>query len=289
MTQSWAPHTGGWRLHLVHETGFNYDGEARASYNEARLSPTTTSAQSVLSAELRVKPAAGRSSYRDYWGNRVIAFQLDEPHTSLEVTAEATVETSTAPGPRGVLTIADLHLPGVTDLMDELLSTTFQSEVDAEVTDAVRTACAGLDVHQAAECVSDQVRSMLTYVPGVTGVHTTAREALSVGQGVCQDFTHLALGLLRGVGIPARYVSGYLHPDPDAAPGETGRGESHAWVEYFAGEWNSIDPTSGAPVGPRHVVVARGRDYSDAAPLKGIYHGAPSTSLGVTVTITRLA
>ena len=173
--------------------------------------------------------------------------------------------------------------------MDELLASTAQSRVDNSVIEDLRGRSVGADTHETAQLALEWVRSSLTYVPGVTGVHTTASEALSVGQGVCQDFTHLCLAILRGLDIPARYVSGYLHPDPDAEPGHTGRGESHAWVEYFAGEWNAIDPTSGLPVGPRHVVIARGRDYSDAAPLKGIYHGAPSTSLGVTVNITRLA
>ena len=103
MTQTWTPHSGGWRLHVVHETGFAYDGLARASHNEARLTPAALPTQSVLTTELRVKPTAGRSSYRDYWGNRVVAFQLDEPHASLEVTCESTVETSAAQAPFGVL------------------------------------------------------------------------------------------------------------------------------------------------------------------------------------------
>jgi transglutaminase-like putative cysteine protease len=95
--------------------------------------------------------------------------------------------------------------------------------------------------------------------------------------------------LLRGVGIPARYVSGYLHPRADAQIGETVEGQSHAWVEWWCGGWEGYDPTNGAATGPRHVVVARGRDYADVPPLKGIYHGAPSSYLGVTVEVTRLA
>jgi transglutaminase-like putative cysteine protease len=99
----------------------------------------------------------------------------------------------------------------------------------------------------------------------------------------------LTVALLREAGLPARYVSGYLHADPSAEPGQTVVGESHAWVEYWAGSWLPCDPTSGAPVRERHVVVARGRDYTDIPPLKGIYHGAPTSSLDVTVEVTRLA
>jgi transglutaminase-like putative cysteine protease len=100
---------------------------------------------------------------------------------------------------------------------------------------------------------------------------------------------HVTVALLRAAGLPARYVSGYLHADPSAEPGQTAVGESHAWVEYWTGSWRPIDPTSGAPVRERHVVVARGRDYSDIPPHKGIYHGAPASALAVTVEVTRLA
>ncbi len=288
MTQTWTPHSGGWRLHVVHETGFAYDGLARASHNEARLTPAALPTQSVLTTELRVKPTAGRSSYRDYWGNRVVAFQLDEPHASLEVTCESTVETSAAQAPFGVLSRSELSSGPVADLMDELLAATPPTRLDGELIASVAEATRDLDPHEAAAQVSEIVRSLLTYVSGATSVQTTATEAIAVGKGVCQDFTHVGLGLLRGIGIPARYVSGYLYPKDGVDPGETTEGESHAWIDYFAGEWNALDPTSGAEVGPRHVVVARGRDYNDAAPLKGIYHGAPVGSLGVTVAMTRL-
>jgi len=279
---------GGWRLHIVHETGFAYDGEARASYNEARLTPLMLPTQSVLAADLRVRPSAARWGYADYWGNDVITFQLDEPHHDLKVTAESTVETSTAPRPRGALSRADLAGQDIIDQMDELLAWTPRTAVPSAALEELGSLTSALDPHDAATVVGEHVRSKLTYTPGATGVQTSALEALEVGHGVCQDFTHLALGLLRGIGIPARYVSGYLHPDEAAEPGETGVGESHAWFEYFAGAWNPIDPTNGSPVGPRHVVVARGRDYVDAAPLTGIYHGAPASALGVSVTITRI-
>ena len=118
---------------------------------------------------------------------------------------------------------------------------------------------------------------------------TTAADALQIGSGVCQDFTHVALGLLRAQGIPARYVSGYLHPSSKAEPGEVLAGQSHAWVEAWVGDWLPFDATNGSPVGERHVIVGRARDYSDLAPLNGIFHGGPAKTLGVTVELTRLA
>ena len=110
-----------------------------------------------------------------------------------------------------------------------------------------------------------------------------------MGEGVCQDMAHLTVSLLREVGLPARYVSGYVHPMAAAGPGDEMEGESHAWVEYWVGQWVGCDPTNLAQVGERHVVVAAGRDYGDVPPLKGIYRGAPNSRMQVTVTVTRLA
>jgi len=124
---------------------------------------------------------------------------------------------------------------------------------------------------------------------GVTGVHTTAAEAWEHRKGVCQDITHLAIGALRSAGIPARYVSGYLHPVPDAAIGQTVTGESHAWVEWFCGSWHGFDPTNSIEIGDRHVTVGRGRDYNDVAPLRGVYAGPYGSKLFVRVEITREA
>ena len=129
----------------------------------------------------------------------------------------------------------------------------------------------------------------MEYVPGSTGVHTGAQEAWALRKGVCQDIAHLTVGRLRSVGIPARYVSGYLYPKDDGAVGDTVAGRSHTWFEWWSGDWVAFDPTNGVPAGQAHVIVARGRDYTDVTPLKGVYHGAPSTGLGVTVEITRLA
>jgi transglutaminase-like putative cysteine protease len=131
------------------------------------------------------------------------------------------------------------------------------------------------------------VRERLSYTPGVTDVSTTAGEAWASGHGVCQDFTHATMSLLRAAGIPARYVSGYLHTE-EPTPGRTVTGESHAWVEYWDATWHAVDPTNDRSVGGAHVVVARGRDYADVPPLKGIYAGGQSEDLGVTVEITQV-
>ena len=113
----------------------------------------------------------------------------------------------------------------------------------------------------------------LRYRRGSTTVNSTAAEVWELGTGVCQDYTHVALGALRSIGLPARYVSGYLHPGADAAGGATVTGESHSWVEWWCGTWVSYDPTQGQRLTDRYVRVGQGRDYGDVAPLRGTYSG----------------
>lgn len=145
----------------------------------------------------------------------------------------------------------------------------------------------GLDLHESVEAISAYVRERVRYVPGATTVQATAEESWARGEGVCQDIAHITIGLLRQVGVPARYVSGYLYPSAAHAVGESVAGQSHAWLEYFAGEWTGSDPTNGTRETERHIIVARGRDYDDVAPLKGIYEGPAATGLGVVVEMTR--
>jgi transglutaminase-like putative cysteine protease len=120
-------------------------------------------------------------------------------------------------------------------------------------------------------------------------VHSSGLDALREGKGVCQDFAHLSLILLRAMGIPARYVSGYLHPKADATIGETVQGESHAWIQAWTGSWWHYDPTNDAEINEQYISVGYGRSYADVTPLKGIYLGQGSSDLDVVVEMTRLA
>ena len=281
----------GWRLQVVHTTRVSYSAPVRASFNEARMTPLTIPAQVTLESRVTAGPGVPVWSYCDYWGTFVSVFDITDPHETLVVRAQATVETGQgladeAP-PR--LPWAQLRAQTASGRLLEFLMptplTTVTPDVAAAVVDDVRDA----DPAEAATEIAARVRSQVSYMAGATGVRTNAQEAWDQGQGVCQDMAHLTVALLREAGLPARYVSGYLHADPSAEPGQTAVGESHAWVEYWAGSWLPCDPTSGAPVRERHIVVARGRDYLDIPPLKGIYHGAPTSALDVTVEVTRLA
>jgi transglutaminase-like putative cysteine protease len=285
----------GWRLRIVHRTQVRYQGPVRASYNEARMTPRVLPRQSVLDADVRADIPVPIWTYSDYWGTEVSSFDIQALHEELEIVARSTVETRPAAEPTRPLSWAALRervvdgVHGADGALQELLTPTARTAVTAELAETARRRTAGADPLEAAGELISWVNQRVAYVPGATEVQTGAQEAWDMRQGVCQDMAHLAVALLREVGLPARYVSGYLHPMAAAEPGDEMEGESHAWVEYWDGEWIACDPTNLAQVGERHVVVATGRDYGDVPPLKGIYRGAPNSSMQVAVTVTRLA
>lgn len=274
-----------WRLKVRHSSGFRYSAPVRASYNEARITPLSTPQQSTIQAEVLVEPRASTYLYWDYWGTLVHAFELHDAHEELTVIGTATVETATAPPFTGDASWAEVT--EAADRFAELLAPSAHIPVDESVTSWAAQAGAASPA-ETLHSVVELVRDRLAYVPGATGVSTSAVEAFQQCEGVCQDFAHLAIGALRSLGVPARYVSGYLHPDPDAAVGATVVGQSHAWVEAWLGEWVPIDPTNGSTPEDHHVVVARGRDYADVSPLRGIFSGGRAERLAVSVELTRV-
>jgi transglutaminase-like putative cysteine protease len=280
-----------WRLRIVHKSGFDYAGPVSSSYNEARMWPRNETRQAVLDARVEVWPPARTYRYEDYWGTVVTAFDVHAKHEALTVTATSTVETL----PAGDLvgdgaSWDDIAVPESVDRWYELLlptqRTTLNDELTAIVAD-IRAAHA--TPHTAALAVCEFVRGEVTYQTGATGVQSDALHAWAQRKGVCQDISHLTVGMLRSMGLPARYVSGYLHPTPDAAIGAPFTGESHAWVEWWDGGWTGFDPTNSVEIGPRHVTIGRGRDYGDVPPFKGLFSGPRSEGHTVTVEVTRLA
>jgi len=279
----------GWRLKITHRTHVRYEGGARASYNEARMRPPSLPRQTTLEARLTTDSHAPIWSYRDYWGTLVSAFDIQAPHEELVVTASATVETSPPRIPAPPLPWKELLARSCDGRLLEYLMPTERTTVSADLAAIARERAVGADPLEAAGEIAGFVRDRVAYVPGATGVQTGAQEAWDQGKGVCQDIAHLTVALLREVGVPARYVSGYLYPKSGAEAGDEVVGQSHAWVEYWTGEWAASDPTNRVIVGEQHVVVAVGRDYADVPPLKGIYHGAPSSTMAVSVQLARLA
>ncbi len=276
------------RLRIVHRSGLRYRAPVAASYNRARMTPVTTLRQNVLDATVRIDPVTWTHAYQDYWGTRVTGFEVLVPHQELTVISRSTVEVGPGLDLDGLAGWDDLRRESVVDEFTEYLTQTVRTNPAPEVVGLAREAAAGLAPDAAARAVCEALRNRIDYRPGVTGVSTGAGEVWAARQGVCQDFAHVTLGALRALGIPARYVSGYLHPLATAEVGEAVEGQSHAWIEWWAGEWTGFDPTSLTVTGQDHVVVARARDYVDVSPLEGVYAGTSGSQLLVSVEVTRI-
>ncbi|MBZ5740277.1 transglutaminase family protein [Nocardioides mangrovi] len=277
------------QLRVVHRTTFEYDGKAVASYNQARLTPQTTPEQIVSHSRVEVSPAPWIYEYRDYFGTAVTAFEVLEPHDSMTVTATATVHTNRPPAGMPTISWEELADPDVMDRWTEYLALAPMTEPGEDF--AARVKQIGADASlpgDAARAICELVQREVEYRVGATDVHSRAADVWEQRAGVCQDMAHLAIGGMRQLGIPARYVSGYFHPRARPEIGETVPGESHAWVEWWDHGWHAFDPTNDTEPGDRYVVVATGRDYDDVKPLSGIYSGAATSAMDVEVTVTRL-
>lgn len=277
-----------WRLAVVHETTYDYESAVVASFNEVRMTPTSGPGQLLVHHRTMVNPYVALFTYRDYWGTTVEAFDLHTSHDRLSVVSDNVVESwnpsRTVDGPSwGHVESTDFQDQFVEYLRHTRLSPVLP-DADA-LTESLRSAASPL---AAAEACVDLVRQRMTYTPGATHVHTPADEAWANRRGVCQDYSHVTISLLRSLGVPARYVSGY-HYTGSGEIDEPVLVESHAWLEAWAGEWIAFDPTNGLDVGERYVTVAVGRDYSDVSPMRGIFSGGASRAIDVTVTMTRQA
>lgn len=279
----------GWRIRVEHRTGYSYAAPVSESYTEVRLIPRDDDRQNVLAGCIETTPPTRPYRYADYWGTTVAAFDLHTPHTELVVTATAEVETADASTPVRSATWQQLAGEPVRDRFSEMLEFTSCVGRDRGLARTARSLRRGRDPADAVLAACRWVRRQLTYRAGTTGVHTSAVQAWEARTGVCQDFSHLTLLLVREMGIPARYVSGCLLPAADAAVGQTVRGVSHAWIEAWTGGWWGYDPTNDIGSGPRHVRVALGRDHADVPLLKGVYSGGTAAVLDVAVDMTRLA
>ncbi|MEJ7648562.1 MAG: transglutaminase family protein [Nakamurella sp.] len=277
-----------WRLRIQHRTVHTYSTPVTGSYNEIRMQPVDTAGQAVLATSVELHPNEGSMTFYDYFGTQVTSFDLHRPHETLTINVTTTVETSTPQRAKGIqLDWVRLRQPETTEDLSEFLAatplTTLTDDLRAEADALVRDVPAAT-----AEQICSWVNRQLNYMTGTTHVHSSAAEAWEARSGVCQDFSHLSIAMMRYLGIPARYVSGYLHPRTDPEIGEPVRGESHAWVEYFVGHWRSWDPTNDKPPGPGHVFTGRGRDYADVPPMRGLFAGGVSSEVSAEVIITRL-
>ncbi len=234
----------GWRIRLVHSTGYSYESPVHESYNEVRITPRSDARQNVIVSRVETVPATRSYRYVDYWGTPVVAFDLHAPHTELAVTATSVVETGEPGEPVRAASWDELAGEEVRDRYTEMLEFTGYVGRNRDLARAAKALRRGKEPADAVLAACRWVREHLAYEPGTTGVHTAAVEAWEARTGVCQDFAHLTLLLVREMGIPARYVSGYLLPKEATQVRQTVRGQSHAWQEAMNTASSAVEPNS---------------------------------------------
>ncbi|HEX3612878.1 MAG TPA: transglutaminase family protein [Sporichthyaceae bacterium] len=285
---------------VTHRTVYNYEDEVTASYGRAHLTPRHGEGQRRVAAEITVDPAAAElRDHTDFFGNRSTYFAVTAVHTRLEITSRSTVAVSRAPVDPHEL--SDLTCDQIRELLDgttdpDLIeAATFRLPSPRVVPNpAVREfAAVLLAPHRPVGVVLldllERIHDDFAYVSGSTSVSTTTAEFLARREGVCQDFAHLAVAVLRTAGVPARYVSGYLETrPPPGRPRLQGADASHAWASaHVPGHgWVDLDPTNRKLVDDSYVVVAVGRDYGDVPPLRGvIFTESSGSTLDVSVDV----
>lgn len=280
------------KLRVFHRTRFAYAAPVRESFNEARLQPLNTTRQACSGFDLKISPHAQVQSFPDFYRNTVHQFEVTLPHTELVIESTSIVTTSDAPelpvdaatGKLGLMT----PQAEAERCYDYLQPSTY-IDVNADLTRTAREITGGeTDAWQVAQMILEYVHREFQYQPATTTSHTHMREVLQSKAGVCQDFSHVMIGLCRSLQLPARYISGYLFNGP--AEQLKGAQASHAWVEVFLPKlgWLGLDPTNNQVVVGRHVKVAIGRDYADVPPIKGTYRGTGKRALNVEVLVTRM-
>jgi transglutaminase-like putative cysteine protease len=231
---------------------------------------------------VRIDPEARLIQHHDYFGTHVVEFGISRPHSRLTIDVRAKVETMEPPEP--VETSWDREIP---EEGAEYLLPMGDEPANGALADLAREV-RGESPLETVTRVTELIPDRFEYQPGVTYVGSTVQDMLTAGGGVCQDFAHLALILLRRNGIPARYVSGYLFAAPSEGD-DSAEVNTHAWVEaLIQGGWVGIDPTNRRRAGEDHVKIGHGRRYGDVPPIKGVYRGAASATLEAGVKMTRL-
>lgn len=279
---------------IQHVTRFTYGSTVSESQMEVRMQPRTEALQTCLDFELRVEPRSKQLSYRDFLGNWVHHFNVPRQHQELTVTARARVEVDPPADLPETLEGAawgeidrwvnnDEHWDFRHPSRFAVCTDPLVAYADTLPVARTRTA----DPLSTVREVMASIHRDFEYAPQSTRVDSPIDEALSARKGVCQDFTHIMLAILRRLGLPCRYVSGYI------APGSAGdsRGliasATHAWVQVLLPElgWVGFDPTNNTEAGLRHVRVAVGRDYADVPPTRGVFKGDASSTLSVSVEV----
>jgi transglutaminase-like putative cysteine protease len=290
---------------ITHTTDYSYQYAAAEAYLEARLSPPDTEHQTVRSRRLTVEPSAKLSAYTDYYGNAVEFFSLPYRHRSLVITSRVEVQTLLPEPPQAALEVSInearqiLH-SSQADVFDYLQPTEIVVSSRESAQWARRYLRGDCALGAALPQLNQAVYEEFGYASGSTTNSTPLAVIWQQRKGVCQDFTHIMLSVLRTAGLPSRYVCGYIEAvaPPSAAVNNTlgragrtlvGAVATHAWVEVLVPgrRWVALDPTNKQWCGERHVKVSHGRDFRDATPLRGTFKGTGKQNMKVKVFVRR--
>jgi transglutaminase-like putative cysteine protease len=271
------------RIH--HITRYEYDRPVKESMNHILVFPYLHAEQETLQHDLHISGKPELFTYTDYWGNKAGTFNLLAPHRELTIESKLVIRTL---APEKALPLSVMPAALITAPADiRLLALTKPARVKSVAEMQSMTGLLFDESKPVAQIVEDTCRYIFenfTYIKGITNIETTVDEILEKKAGVCQDFAHVMLELLRRMNIPARYVSGYICPNKNGMRGE---GATHAWVEaWIPGYgWAGIDPTNNAWVSSHHVKLAVGRSFEDCTPVKGTFKGPARQSLSVYVSV----
>jgi transglutaminase-like putative cysteine protease len=274
-------------LRVFHRTQYFYRVPVRDSVNQIRLRPATDDKKRLPYFLLRVSPPRRLRHFRDEFWNYVQIVELPEPHTELLIEATSHIHTTSQYDeglPEGVALSELENLGEQLDLVRPFLTSSRYVTLSQAAWKLALDAKEGCDdVFQIAERIMAYVYEHWTYDGRTTDVATHADEVFTLRSGVCQDFAHVMLAMCRSLNIPSRYVSGYLYNGPTGAL--RGAQASHAWVEvWLPGKgWFGLDPTNNTVADERHIKIATGRDYEDAAPIRGTYDGPPGATADLRV------
>ena len=275
-----------------HTTTFRFEPAVRESIMEVRLQPRSDGDQRCVSFTLHVDPAANVMQYYDFMGNIVHHFDIAGSHSQVKVTAQSSIDVESITPPRAsdCGDWSDLDaLVAAGDYWEMLLPSHFahsSAPLDS-LAKELRCERRGNPLELLTE-FNEAIYTQFAYVPNSTKVDSPIEDALQSRQGVCQDFAHIMIALVRRLQIPSRYVSGYMFHRDEEKKDRSLEGASHAWIEALVPRlgWVAFDPTNNLVGGDRHIRVAIGRDYADVPPTRGIYKGEAQSELSVAVTVS---
>jgi transglutaminase-like putative cysteine protease len=273
---------------------YDYDADVADNLNALRVKPAANGLQRCDEFSVRLAPEVRLHRHDDYFGTEVVEFEVSRPHRSLTIDVRARVSTKPAPEPPQA-TWEALSNPTYREAGGEFLLQTDGATGNPALDELLTATRLASNPLATLLLISELIPDRFEYRQGATYVDSTVGDLLRVGAGVCQDFVHLGLCLLRHHGIAARYVSGYLFAAPSGDGQESVEVDTHAWLEALlpvpgGGEpvWVGADPTNRGLTSENHVKIGHGRQYSDVPPIKGVYRGAANAKLEASVTMTRL-